>query len=94
MNLAQLLREQAQIRPQAVALIDCTAKQKRAITFAELDDAAGRAAALLRRRGLQPGDGVLVFHPMSPDLLYSVSCDLSLGVGCPICRSLHGQIAH
>src|SRR5206468_89637 len=68
MNLAHTLIEQTRLRPNAPAIIDTCDGQSRTTTFAELDLAAARVARLLTNHGLQPGDAVLVFHPMSAEL--------------------------
>jgi len=67
-NLAHTLLEQTRQRPDAPAIIDSRRGRSRVTTFAELDRAAARAARLLVKHGLQPGDAVLVFHPMSAEL--------------------------
>jgi olefin beta-lactone synthetase len=63
-----MLLEQAHLRPNAPAIIDTHHGQSRITTFAELDRAAARVVRLLVNHGLQPGDAVLVFHPMSAEL--------------------------
>jgi acyl-CoA synthetase (AMP-forming)/AMP-acid ligase II len=68
MNICEVLSEQAKCRPDAVAIIDRHRRRTRRTTFAGLDQSAARAAALLHQEGLQPGDAVLVFHPMSAEL--------------------------
>jgi len=68
MNLAHTLLEQARIRPNAAAIIDTHRGRTRITTFAELEQAAARVARLLVNHRLQPGDAVLVFHPMSAEL--------------------------
>ena len=68
MNLAHTLIEQTRLRPNAPAIIDTRRGRSRTTTFAELDLAAARVARLLTNHGLQPGDAVLVFHPMSAEL--------------------------
>lgn len=68
MNLAHTLQEQTRARPNAAAIVDTHCRRSRTTTFAELDLAAARAARLLVRHGLQAGDAVLVFHPMSAEL--------------------------
>jgi olefin beta-lactone synthetase len=68
MNLAHTLLDQALIRPNAQAIIDMHKGRSRITTFAELDQAAARVARMLVNHGLQPGDAVLVFHPMSAEL--------------------------
>jgi olefin beta-lactone synthetase len=68
MNLAHTLHEQTRTRPNAAAIIETRRWRSRTTTFADLDLAAARAARLLVEHGLQPGDAVLVFHPMSAEL--------------------------
>lgn len=68
MNLAHTLIEQTRLRPNAPAIIDSHRGRSRLTSFAELDLAACRLARLLTNHGLQPGDAVLVFHPMSAEL--------------------------
>src|SRR6266436_595058 len=68
MNLAHTLIEQTRLRPNAAAIIDTCRGRTRTTTFAELDLAAARVARLLTNHGLQAGDAVLVFYPMSAEL--------------------------
>ena len=68
MNLVELLREQAAQRPDAAAIIDVFGGKSRVTSFAALELASQRAATLLGEAGLKPGDGVLIFHPMSAEL--------------------------
>src|SRR5436190_11443097 len=64
MNLAFTLQAVARTQPGAAAIIE----RDRITTFADLDARSCRAARLLTDAGLQPGDAVLVFHPMSAEL--------------------------
>lgn len=80
MNIADMLRAHALSRPDASAIIDPWRGRRRITTFAQLDRAAARAAALLRRRGLRPGDAVLVFHPMSAELYAALLGIFRLGL--------------
>jgi acyl-CoA synthetase (AMP-forming)/AMP-acid ligase II len=73
MNIAEILRSHAQTRPEAAAIIDTRCRRSRATSFAQLDQAAARAAGLLWQQGLRPGDAVLVFHPMSAELYIALS---------------------
>jgi acyl-CoA synthetase (AMP-forming)/AMP-acid ligase II len=65
MNIAELLGESVDARPDAPALIEGAGATRRETTFAALDDSARRIAALLRHDGIGPGDGVLFFAPPS-----------------------------
>ena len=80
MNIAQLLCDQAYSRPQAVALVDSSGRRERRVTFAGLEEAATRAAALLQARGLGFGDPILIFHPMSADLYIALGAIFRLGL--------------
>lgn len=73
MNLVDLLSQQAAARPAAPAVIEGGLGRTRSLTFAELEDAAGRAAAFLSRLGLRPGDTVLLFHPMAVELYVALA---------------------
>jgi acyl-CoA synthetase (AMP-forming)/AMP-acid ligase II len=68
MNIALVLQAHARAAPAQSAIIDTCHGRSRITTFADLEDAAGRAAGLLRRQGLRPGDVVLVLQPMSAEL--------------------------
>jgi acyl-CoA synthetase (AMP-forming)/AMP-acid ligase II len=67
-NLADILREQARLRPEQPAIIDTHRGQTRVTTFAALERRVGQAAALLWQSGLRPGDTVLALQPMSLEL--------------------------
>src|SRR5947209_3037498 len=64
MNLAFTLQAVARSQPNAAAIIE----RDRITTFADLENRSCRAARLLTDAGLQPGDAVLVFYPMSAEL--------------------------
>jgi long-chain acyl-CoA synthetase len=62
-NLAELLSRSASERPERVAVkLDDTE-----LSYAALEDAAARAAALLRDMGVQPGDRVGIMLPNVPE---------------------------
>lgn len=65
MNIIEILRDHARARPDATAIID---EHRGALTFAELEMESSRGAALLKQAGIEPGDAVLVFCPMSAEL--------------------------
>ncbi|MES2997666.1 MAG: AMP-binding protein [Verrucomicrobiota bacterium] len=68
MNLVSLLAGNAAKYPQRPALIDRDRGQDRIVTFAELMQRTGNAAGFLRAQGLQVGDVILVFQPVSIEL--------------------------
>jgi acyl-CoA synthetase (AMP-forming)/AMP-acid ligase II len=89
-NIADLLRYHADRHPDRPAIIDMYHGKNRVTTFGELEDAVSRAATLLCRSGLEPGDRVLVLQPMSVELyvalialfrcrMVAMFVDLSLG---------------
>ena len=80
MNIAEVLRDQAELRPEAVALIDVKRGRSRSLTFAELERAASRVAMLLHQSGLERGDTVLVLHPMSAELYIALMAIFRLGL--------------
>jgi acyl-CoA synthetase (AMP-forming)/AMP-acid ligase II len=79
MNVIELLRRQVTTRPDAAAIIDTHRRRSRCTSFATLERASARTAALLLREGLRPGDTVLVFQPMSAELYVALLAILRLG---------------
>jgi acyl-CoA synthetase (AMP-forming)/AMP-acid ligase II len=80
MNIAAILRDHAQRYPDDVAIIDVHQGRSRSTTFGQLEIAVGRTAALFRQAGLQPGDPVLLFHPMSLELYTALAAILRCGL--------------
>jgi len=76
-NASGLLVQQAAERPDAPAIIEGV--QSTPLTFRALDAAASNIAGQLRRRGLNPGDSVLVLVPMSASLYVVLAALLRLG---------------
>jgi acyl-CoA synthetase (AMP-forming)/AMP-acid ligase II len=69
MNIVEVLARQAVERPNSPAIIESGwFGRTHVVTFSELHQAGARAASLLWRSGLRPGDAVLVFHQMSAEL--------------------------
>jgi acyl-CoA synthetase (AMP-forming)/AMP-acid ligase II len=79
-NLVEILRGHARIRPDAAAILDRRRGRERTTTFGELERASAQAATLLRQTGLQPGDAVLVFQPMSAELYVALLGLFRLGL--------------
>lgn len=80
MNLAQIVKRRAESDPERAAIIDTRRGRPRRLTFSGLEGAAARAATLLHRTGLRPGDGVLVLHPISAELYVVLDAILRLGL--------------
>jgi acyl-CoA synthetase (AMP-forming)/AMP-acid ligase II len=75
MNLVRHLETQVRERPQQAAIIAA----RGSLTFAELDTASRRAAAMLARDGLRAGEPVLIFEPMSVELYVALLAVFRLG---------------
>lgn len=80
MNIAELLRGQAEKNPRRAAIIDTHWGRSRITSFAALELAASRACTLLRQSGLKPGDAVLIFTPMSAELYIALLALFKLGL--------------
>jgi olefin beta-lactone synthetase len=71
-NIAARLAERAARHPGRAAIIEGRGRGRRVISFGELADRVARAGRRLRDGGLEPGDRVLLFVPMSADLYVSL----------------------
>src|SRR5262245_12529258 len=80
MNIVEILREHAIARPDAPAIIDSRSARDRAPTFADIERASARTAALFRSEGLRACDVALVFHPMSAELYITLLALFRLGL--------------
>jgi acyl-CoA synthetase (AMP-forming)/AMP-acid ligase II len=78
MNIAEILQRQAQLTEPAI--IDIVHGRDRATSFGELQRLVLQATALLRQAGLQPGEKVLVFQPMSLELYVALIALFRLGL--------------
>jgi len=76
MNLAERFLEQAERRPEAVAIRTA----KHAVTFRQLAERSGRGALRLRELGLLPGDRVLVLVPVGIELYETILAVLRAGL--------------
>ena len=66
MTIGEILSQQAQLRPAAMALIDD--RTERTLTFAQLENEVAHAAHWWTTQGVSRGEAVLVFVPMSAEL--------------------------
>lgn len=78
-NLAALLPEKARLHQERTALVEYRRGSPRRITFSQLAERVSAAAANLHRRGVQPGDRVLLFVPMSIALYVELLAVLHAG---------------
>ena len=67
-NICSVLSEMANEQPDAPALVDRYRGETRSLSFAELDTATAGGASELLASGLNPGDTILFFHPVSIEL--------------------------
>lgn len=74
-NVAARLGERAARHPERLAIAD----PRRRLTFGELDRRVHALAGGLARRGIGPGDAVLLFVPMSADLYVALLACLHRG---------------
>jgi len=79
MNVAETLARHVRERPEAAAIVEGRGSRTRVGTFAELDERSRRAAALLHDMGIQPGQRVLIFQPMSVELYEALLAVFQLG---------------
>lgn len=80
MNLSEILKARAERSSERPVIIDTWHGRPRTLTFAQLEIAAARAAALLHKTGLRSGDAVLIFHPMSAELYIALAAMFRLGL--------------
>ena len=80
MNIVEIFEQRARTHPDLPAIIDTHRGKPRVTTFAELESASRKIAALLQREGLQAGDTVLVFYPMSAELYITLGAIFRLGM--------------
>jgi acyl-CoA synthetase (AMP-forming)/AMP-acid ligase II len=80
MNIATLLQTQARLRPHTPALLETIRGRNRSTSFAQLELQVGQVATFLHQQGLQAGDPVLVFYPMSAELYIILGALFRLGL--------------
>lgn len=80
MNVAARLADRAARHGDAAAIIDTVDRRPRVTSFAALDRASARGAALLQASGARPGDAVVVLHPMSLELYAALIAVFRLGL--------------
>jgi acyl-CoA synthetase (AMP-forming)/AMP-acid ligase II len=78
-NAIDILDAAAARDPDAPALVWAHAGRARSLSFGALVERSRRIAALLRARGLRPGDGVVVLLPMAGPLYEVMAAILRLG---------------
>jgi len=79
MNIAEILLQRAEELAGDAAIIDVYRNRDRRYSFRELDAATANAADQMRSAGLNPGDGILLLHPVSAELYVALIAALRLG---------------
>jgi acyl-CoA synthetase (AMP-forming)/AMP-acid ligase II len=79
-NIVTRLVERVARQPESAAIIDVVGGAPRVTTFAALDEASARGAALLSELGCQPGDAVVLLHRMSLELYAALIAVFRLGL--------------
>ena len=80
MNVIEIFQESARRHASNAAIVSGRAGRENTTTFAEIDRRSRQIAALLLKEGLHPGDGVVVFVPMSAELYAIMAALLRLGM--------------
>lgn len=80
MNVVELLDETCARFPEAAALRWGVPDRGRTLSFGDLGDRSRRLASLLRRAGLQAGDAVVIFVPLSGPLYEVMAAVLRSGL--------------
>ena len=80
MNIASVLQQQAESRASQTAIIDGKIGQERRTTYLQINSQSARLAALLKSYGLQQGDTVLIFQPISAELYIILVALFRLGM--------------
>jgi acyl-CoA synthetase (AMP-forming)/AMP-acid ligase II len=79
-NLITLLHAHAVAHPYAPALLDGASHPPDLLTFSQFQRAIAQGAAYLRQTGLQPGDHLLVYQPLSVDLFVALGAIFQAGL--------------
>ena len=78
-NIAARLAERAAHHPERAAIVEGSGRTARRLTFGGLDRRVRELAAGLARRGIGPGDRVVLFVPMSAELYVALLACLHRG---------------
>jgi acyl-CoA synthetase (AMP-forming)/AMP-acid ligase II len=79
-NVIELLDAAVERHASDPAIVHGASGAEKTWTFAEVSERSRRIAALFRAQGLQPGDALLVFVPMSPLLYVIMAAALRIGL--------------
>lgn len=79
MNIAEILHKQVEETPDAPAILEMRQAPRGRVSFAELELMASRGVTLLRQKGVQTGDTLLLMLPLSTDLYVALMAIFRLG---------------
>lgn len=79
MNIAEILHKQVEETPDAPAILEMRQAPRGRVSFAELELMASRGVTLLRQKGVQTGDTLLLMLPLSTDFYVALMAIFRLG---------------
>ncbi|MBO0348791.1 AMP-binding protein [Phormidium pseudopriestleyi FRX01] len=79
MNIAEILHKQVEETPDAPAILEMRRGASGRVSFADLELRASRGVTLLRQKGVQTGDTILLMLPLSTDFYVALIALFRLG---------------
>ncbi|MCT7979257.1 AMP-binding protein [Laspinema olomoucense] len=79
MNIAEILHKQVEETPETPAILEMRRGARGRVSFADLELRARRGVTLLRQKGVQTGDTVLLMMPLSTDFYVALIAIFRLG---------------
>ncbi|WP_254568957.1 AMP-binding protein [Oscillatoria sp. HE19RPO] len=79
MNIAEILHKQVEETPETPAILEMRRGASGRVSFAELELMASRGVSLLRQKGVQTGDTILLMLPLSTDFYIALIAIFRLG---------------
>ncbi len=79
MNIAEILHKQVEETPDTPAILEMGRSASGRVSFSELELRASRGVTLLRQKGMQTGDVILLMLPLSTELYVALIAILRVG---------------
>ncbi|MCT7983395.1 AMP-binding protein [Laspinema sp. A4] len=79
MNIAEILHKQVEETPETPAILEMRRGARGRVSFADLELRASRAVTLLRQKGIQMGDTIVLMLPLSTDFYVALIAIFRLG---------------
>ncbi|MGL5197155.1 MAG: AMP-binding protein, partial [Chroococcales cyanobacterium] len=79
MNIAEILHKQVEETPETPAILEMRRGASGRVSFADLELRARRGVTLLRQKGIQAGDTILLMLPLSTDFYVALIAIFRLG---------------